>query len=454
MKTYLFYLLLAIVVGGCNSKPRQVELKDLTFQCTVREPQEGEKFLLEINGKQQAFDLPADGVIEIKVPRIAPQYSGVTYGRKYYPLYLAGGEPVVMEFSGNPTDWKRTFSGNCKEINEYLSSSIVPFESSYFSKNEEDLKEETEKVLAKNIKNLESKTLPEDFAEMERERLRYYAYGSWNSYRMNHRWMTGDENFEPSDVYYTTMQKLAAENTNLSGLQAYRRFVEKAVEVMASREASGASDELLDREIKYIIDNYKDSTLLSDLMHHYIFDYVSAHGVGEKKELVDYYKQYVKDEELVQDFDQLCATWGKLNPGDPSPEFNFVNDKGDFVSLESLRGKFVYIDIWASWCGPCRREIPYLKELEKKFEGKPITFVSISCDNDAEAWRKAMKEENVSGIQLYMNHDLAFAKAYIVNGIPRFILLDKEGCIVDAHMTNPSNPNTVKTLQRVLGESE
>lgn len=453
MRTYLFYLLLAVVVGGCNSKPRQVELKDLTFQCTVREPQEGEKFLLEINGKQQVFDLPANGVIEIKVPRIAPQYSGITYGRKYYPLYLAGGEPVVMEFSGNPTDWKRTFSGNCKEINEYLSSSIAPFESSYFSKNEENLKEETEKVLAKNIKNLESKTLPEDFAEMERERLRYYAYGSWNSYRMNHRWMTGDENFEPSDVYYTTMQKLAAENTNLSGLQAYRRFVEKAVEVLASREASGASGELIDREIKYIIDNYKDSTLLSDLMHHYIYEYVSAHGVGEKKELVDYYKQYVKDEKLVQDFDQLCATWGKLNPGDPSPEFNFVNDKGDFVSLESLRGKFVYIDIWASWCGPCRREIPYLKELEKKFEGKPITFVSISCDNDAEAWRKAMEEENVSGIQLYMNHDLAFAKAYIVSGIPRFILLDKEGCIVDAHMTNPSNPNTVKTLQRVLGES-
>lgn len=454
MKTYLFYLLLAIVVGGCNSKPRKVELKDLIFQCTVREPQEGEKLLLEVNGKQQAFDLPADGVIEIKVPRIAPQYSGVTYGRKYYPLYLAGGEPVVMEFSGNPTDWKRTFSGNCKEINEYLSSSIAPFESSYFSKNEEDLKEETEKVLAKNIKNLESKTLPEDFAEMERERLRYYAYGSWNSYRMNHRWMTGDENFEPSDVYYTTMQKLAAENTNLSGLQAYRRFVEKAVEVMAGREASGASGELIDREIKYIIDNYKDSTLLSDLMHHYIYEYVSAHGVGEKKELVDYYKQYVKDEKLVQDFDQLCATWGKLNPGDPSPEFNFVNDKGDFVSLESLRGKFVYIDIWASWCGPCRREIPYLKELEKKFEGKPIAFVSISCDNDAEAWRKAMKEENVSGIQLYMNHDLAFAKAYIVSGIPRFILLDKEGCIVDAHMTNPSDPSTIKTLQRVLGERE
>ncbi len=451
MRIYLFFLLFAAAVWGCGDTPKKVELKDLVFKCTISEPQEGEKLLVTINEREQAFDVPANGIVEIKVPRIAPQYSGITYGRKYYPLYLAGGEPVIMEFSGNATNWKRTFSGNCKEINEYLSSAIAPLESSSFSKDEEELKKESEKVLARNIKNLEGKSLPEDFVKTEKERLRYYVYGSWNTYRMNHRWMAGDENFEPSEVYYATMRELAKENTDLVGLKAYRRFVQKAVEVMAGKgESDITPDKLIEREVKYIIDNYKDSTLLSGLIHHYIFDYVSDHGAGEKEELVTYYKQYVKDKKLLEDFDQVCATWSRLKLGDPSPEFNFADAKGDFVSLESLRGKFVYIDLWASWCGPCRREIPYLKALEKKFEGKPITFVSISCDNDAEAWRKAMEEENVSGIQLHMNGDLAFAKAYVVSGIPRFILLDKEGRIVDAHMTMPSDPNTEKTLQSFL----
>ena len=111
----------------------------------------------------------------------------------------------------------------------------------------------------------------------------------------------------------------------------------------------------------------------------------------------------------------------------------------------------MYIDLWASWCGPCRREIPFLKKLEQRFKGKDIVFVSISCDREEEAWRKAMEEEKVSGIQLFVNGDLDFAKSYVVSGIPRFILLDKEGRIVDAHMTAPSDPKTEEMLRELTG---
>ena len=112
MRIYLFFLLFVATVWGCGDTPKKVELKDLVFKCMISEPQEGEKLLVTINEREQAFDVPANGIVEIKVPRIAPQYSGITYGRKYYPLYLAGGEPVIMAFSGNATNWKRNFSGN------------------------------------------------------------------------------------------------------------------------------------------------------------------------------------------------------------------------------------------------------------------------------------------------------------------------------------------------------
>ena len=166
---------------------------------------------------------------------------------------------------------------------------------------------------------------------------------------------------------------------------------------------------------------------------------------------MEYYKQYVKDPKQLQDFETVCATWGKVQPGSLSPSFNFPNAKGENVALESFRGKYVYIDLWASWCGPCRREIPFLKKLEQRFKGKDIVFVSISCDREEEAWRKAMEEEKVSGIQLFVNGDLDFAKSYVVSGIPRFILLDKEGRIVDAHMTAPSDPKTEEMLRELTG---
>ena len=452
MKTCIFYVLLVLLAWGCESgKARKVELKDLVFRCTVTEA-ENEPLIVGINGVEQVFEVPANGVVEIKVPQIAPQYSSITYGRKFYPLYLAGGEPVEMTFSGNVDNWKRTFSGNCKEINEYLSSSIAPFESSLFYKNEEALKEETEKLIQQNTRNLESKKLPKDFTDTEKVRLRYLAYASWNTYRMNHRWMAGVENFEPSDLYYNTMQELAGENADWVGLKEYRRFVQRTIETLATRGTGEQTPEqVIDKEIKYILENYKDSVLLGDLMHHFIYEYATDHGVGEKKELAEYYKQYVKDPQLVKDFETVCATWGKVQPGSLSPSFNFPNAKGENVSLESFRGKYVYIDLWASWCAPCRREIPFLKKLEQKFKGKDIVFVSISCDREEEAWRKAMEEEKVSGIQLFVNGDLDFAKAYVVSGIPRFILLDKEGRIVDAHMTAPSDPKTEEMLRELTG---
>lgn len=75
----------------------------------------------------------------------------------------------------------------------------------------------------------------------------------------------------------------------------------------------------------------------------------------------------------------------------PSPIFeNFENIKGGTTSLKDLKGKYVYIDVWATWCGPCKAEIPHLKSLEEKYQGKNIVFVSISVDSkeDHDAWQK------------------------------------------------------------------
>ena len=201
-------MLLTLFAWGCGPEEgKKVELKDLMFKCVITNPVEDEVIRVSINGKEQVFEVPENGVVEIKASRIAPQYSEVMYGRKVYPVYLVGGEPMEMEFDGNEDNWNRKFSGGTKAINDYLSSSISLFESSYFSDNEEKLSENTKKLLEKNWKNLERKGLPEDFVAVEKERLRYEAYGSWYSYRMNHRWMTGDETFEPGEAYYKTLRE-------------------------------------------------------------------------------------------------------------------------------------------------------------------------------------------------------------------------------------------------------
>ena len=138
----------------------------------------------------------------------------------------------------------------------------------------------------------------------------------------------------------------------------------------------------------------------------------------------------------------------------PSPTFNYENHKGGTTKLEDLRGKYVYIDVWATWCGPCIGEIPHLKRVEEKFHGKNIEFVSISIDTkkDYEKWKKFVVTKELGGIQLFADNDWNsdFVKAFSINGIPRFILIDPKGNIVNANADRPSSPALIPLLEKLV----
>ncbi len=143
--------------------------------------------------------------------------------------------------------------------------------------------------------------------------------------------------------------------------------------------------------------------------------------------------------------------------GNPSPDFNFENVKGGKTALADLKGKYVYIDVWATWCGPCIREIPDLKKVEKDFEGKNIQFVSLSVDDgrgfkgDAVAakagWKNMIAEKQLGGIQVISDNGWRsdFVQGFKINGIPRFILIDPAGNVVSADAPRPSSPK-LRTL--------
>ncbi|NMH89525.1 TlpA family protein disulfide reductase [Flavivirga algicola] len=138
--------------------------------------------------------------------------------------------------------------------------------------------------------------------------------------------------------------------------------------------------------------------------------------------------------------------------GKPSPEFvNYENHKGGTTSLSDLKGKYVYIDVWATWCGPCKREIPALKKVEKQYHGKNIQFVSISIDDETlhDAWRKMVTDKELGGIQLLADNNFKskFVQDYNIQGIPRFILIDPAGNVVDANAPRPSSPKLVELFK-------
>jgi thiol-disulfide isomerase/thioredoxin len=133
-----------------------------------------------------------------------------------------------------------------------------------------------------------------------------------------------------------------------------------------------------------------------------------------------------------------------LKKGEASPLFKFSNKDGKEVSLDEFRGKYVFIDIWATWCAPCKYEFPYLKKMEEEYKNKDLVVISLSVDNPEhkEKWLQMIENENLKGIQLLSDNALHpdFFRAYNVNAIPRFILLDKQGNVLEANAPKPSNP--------------
>ncbi|MFH7003527.1 TlpA family protein disulfide reductase [Flavobacterium bizetiae] len=143
----------------------------------------------------------------------------------------------------------------------------------------------------------------------------------------------------------------------------------------------------------------------------------------------------------------------RLN-GKPSPDFDYDNHKGGKTKLSDLKGKYIYIDLWATWCAPCRAEIPYLQKIEEKYHGKNIEFVSISIDKvkDNEKWKKFVTDKNLGGIQLFADKDWEseFVTSYGVTGIPRFIIVDPKGNVLSADAARPSSPELQTQLDSLL----
>jgi len=141
--------------------------------------------------------------------------------------------------------------------------------------------------------------------------------------------------------------------------------------------------------------------------------------------------------------------------GDPdtkeAPDFGMVDTAMAPVSLSSLKGKYVLIDFWASWCSQCMYEYPYLEKLETIFKGKNIEFVSVSCDEEVGSWKSAILRHHMDARLQWHVSDLAVLRALKVARLPRFVLLNREGKVLDADLTRPSDPEMAGYLRSLKG---
>lgn len=161
----------------------------------------------------------------------------------------------------------------------------------------------------------------------------------------------------------------------------------------------------------------------------------------------------IKNAAYLSKLEKIFNSQSEYDNGSIAPDFAYQNINGDIVKLNDFKGKFVYIDVWATWCGPCKQEIPYLIKLEEKYRGKDIEFVSISVDEikNKEKWKKMVADKNLGGVQLIADNSLNsdFMSKFSIRGIPRFILIAPDGSIVKRSAPRPSDPKLIEVFKEM-----
>ncbi len=155
---------------------------------------------------------------------------------------------------------------------------------------------------------------------------------------------------------------------------------------------------------------------------------------------------------LQKIYDEYAA----ILPGNIAPDFSGRTLDGKLISLKDFKGKVVYVDVWATWCGPCVEEIPYAKKLQGTFQEDNVIFLNVSVDDNAEAWKRMLvKEKDWLGTHIILDQlevDL-LSKNYKVIGYPKYFLIDQTGKIVSSRASRPSSKSIKEEIKSLLASN-
>ena len=165
-------------------------------------------------------------------------------------------------------------------------------------------------------------------------------------------------------------------------------------------------------------------------------------------------QQKMTQEEIAKIMKWSPDSYNSIKAGEPFPDYVFTDIEGKKVKVSKFKGKYVVIDVWATWCGPCREAMPSYQKLAERMKGKKIVFLSLSIDSDKKAWEKLVKESGWER-QLLVDEERKFVTDYYGGSggmvVPYIILIDKKGKVVKPVLViSPTDPKADSFFEALL----
>ncbi len=364
-------------------------------------------------------------------------------------LYLSPGDDMTVRIT---TDNKEaTFQGIGSQANNYMKYRLFPKGGSYIESgmNLRGSFEET-KTLVDSLAGIRKNELDglqsvsEEFKRLESARIQADVLNSYLSY-----------------LSYASAYSRNIDRETMR--RQYEEFKQKVTPYAQTIYPSLMDEKFLDvavvRDVLHALFNEENAAWAEGLdipartqELHEAYKRVSLLRRQADKATVDSVETFVASmryPDLANELNLKVEQVSRLLPGKPAFDMELTDVEGNIHRLSEFKGKVLYLDLWATWCGPCIQESPHFEALSKEYAGKDIVFIPISQDTDQKAW-KSYLEAHKKDLSQYHSADNTAHANWQIFYIPRFVVIDKDFNIVDAYAPVPSDKEAVKAILDTL----
>lgn len=488
-KTGLVLIILYFVLIGCGNKENDkatITIKSTTqLNAEVKISQYSN--IDRVTLYESKTDSSGNGTFELVLQK--PMFVTIQIGKKYGEVYLSPGYNLHIEEVGQAYQIPLSFSGKGAEINNYVSWVNSNVEKIKWANGKRvgqlDYKEFLHRFdsLKTVVNNFHQSYV--DSVDLSKEELAMLEYKNtikflsveqeFKFYKLNN---SLNESWEAQNNGQELMEaKVVKEFENLTseipfdttllanGYGDYQMLLnfywQNKINITVGREllVSKASRDQAPLMTNALLKKGSYPEKIREFLIAFDTQYwLSAYGITPETDSVfsDFQNTYQKSSYLPA-LNKVYAEWLSISPGKPAPEFEGYTKDGKKVSIKDLIGKVVYIDIWATWCGPCVEEIPASKRLHQEFASQDdIQFLNVSVDRNKSDWEKFLKEDNTwKGLHILIEQDKiqSLYKTYKLFGIPGYILIDQAGNIVNMKAPRPSEEKVKAEIRQLLAKA-
>lgn len=390
--------------------------------------------------------------------KLKRDYYKITHGDEFTDAFLKPDDKLYFTLDTKMFDESVKYKGVGENENNYLAQKILLEEKLEILDNMNVICRYDETEFLKTVDSaailktelLKGFVLDKEFAAAEKKDIEFARLDNIASYEMYHRYITHDNEFKVSESYPDVFKNLNFNDESSVQNERYLKLLSDYFTKQAFKQIREDSTQNFLMEFS----NAVLERVQSALVRNSLVSLVAEDGLKRGDDLKVSYaalKKLVSDKDVQVSLDEKYALLSKLQKGNTSPDFSLQDIKGKTFSLSDFKGKVVYIDVWATWCGPCKAEMPFMKKIQEDLKGKNIAFIGICTWDKQESWKKYLEENKLQGTQLFApDKEIPFLKEYDIKGIPHFILLDKEGKIIEADAARPSDPQLKKLIESLL----